>query len=145
MTTTTTVGAHRYEVDVDETEDDRLSVTVVGSDADGQIVGELTGVLPATDLAAIARRLMRGTGPGLDLAMIRRKYPNAYQPWTAVADRQLMERFQNGQPLSELAESFGRGRGAIRSRLTKLGIDPDGPRSQQGEAEGEVVANDKET
>lgn len=128
MTTTATIGTHRYEVDVDETEDERLSVTVVGSDADGQIVAELTGVVPATDLAALARRLAARAGPGLDLAAIRRKYPNAYQPWTAVGDRQLMERFMNGTTVTELAEEFGRGRGAIRSRLTKLGIDPDGQR-----------------
>ncbi len=128
MTTTTTIGSHRYEVDVDETEDERLSVTVVGSDADGQIVAELTGVVPATDLAPLARRLAARAGPGLDLAAIRRKYPNAYQPWTAVGDRQLMERFQNGSTVTELASELGRGRGAIRSRLTKLGIDPDGQR-----------------
>ncbi|MBM7788645.1 hypothetical protein [Tenggerimyces flavus] len=139
MTTTTTVGSHRYEVDVDETDDDRLSVTVVGSDADGQIVGELTGVLPATDLAAIARRLARGTGPALDLASIRRKYPNAYQPWTAVADRQLMEKYQNGTTVAELADHFGRHRNAIRTRLTKLGIDPDGPRGPG------VVANEEQS
>jgi hypothetical protein len=130
MTTTTTVGTHRYELDVDDTDDERLAITVVGSDADGQIVGELTGVMPATDLATIARKLARRTEPGLDLVAIRRKYPNAYQPWTAVADRRLMEKFGNGHTVAELAEEFGRGRGAIRSRLTKLDIDPDGPRDQ---------------
>ena len=130
MTTTTTIGTHRYELDVDETDDERLAITVVGSDADGQVVGELTGVMPATDLATIARKLARRTEPGLDLVAIRRKYPNAYQPWTAVADRRLMEQYQNGAAVADLAIEFGRHRNAIRTRLTKLGIDPDGPRDQ---------------
>ena len=126
--TTTTIGPHRYEVDIADTDDDRLAVTVVGSDADGQIIAELTGVVPATDLPALARRLARGQGPGLDLARIRQKYPNAYQPWTAVADRRLMEAYTNGRSVAELAEEFGRHRNAIRTRLVKHGIDPDGPR-----------------
>jgi hypothetical protein len=84
--------------------------------------------LPASDLPTLARKLARTTEAGMDLARIRQKYPNAYQQWTAVSDRRLMEAYTNGGSVAELAEEFGRNRNAIRSRLVKLGIDPDGPR-----------------
>ena len=52
---------------------------------------------------------------------IRKRYPNAYQPWTAEDGRELCQLRDDGWEVAELAERFGRQPGAIRSRLRKLG------------------------
>ena len=49
-------------------------------------------------------------------------YSNAYQPWTAEDDSKLIEMYNAGESIKQLAEFFDRGRGAIRSRLKKLNI-----------------------
>jgi len=54
---------------------------------------------------------------------IRRAHARAYAPWTAEDDEKL--RRLAHRSVSELAAMFGRKRGAIRSRLRKLGIRPD--------------------
>lgn len=53
---------------------------------------------------------------------IRRKHPNAYQKWTPDEDKRLKEEFNAN--ISKLARLFQRQEGAIRSRLTKLGMPP---------------------
>ena len=52
---------------------------------------------------------------------IRQKYPNAYEKWSAEEDERLRQQY--GRNISELAELFGRQPSAIRSRLTKLGLE----------------------
>jgi len=51
---------------------------------------------------------------------IRKKYPHAYEPWSEEDDRALIGYKKNGKKIKELAEIFGRKRGAICSRLKKL-------------------------
>lgn len=57
------------------------------------------------------------------LEKIRIEYPNAYRPWTGEED----ERFEilrlERKSVSELAEIFGRKKGAIYSRLKKMGLE----------------------
>ncbi len=53
---------------------------------------------------------------------IRRTYPNAYVSWDKADDKKLEELFHDDINVSELAVSFGRKPGAIRSRLVKLGL-----------------------
>ena len=53
---------------------------------------------------------------------LRRKHPKAYQKWTPDEDKRLKEGFNAS--VSKLAKLFQRQEGAIRSRLTKLGIPP---------------------
>jgi len=50
----------------------------------------------------------------------RNIYPRAYETWTADEDRELIALFQDGYPVDELAQHFGRQRGAMRSRLDKV-------------------------
>ena len=52
----------------------------------------------------------------------RREYPNAYDPWTEEDDAKLAELWREGLSLDEIAERFGRKRGAIISRMKKLGL-----------------------
>jgi hypothetical protein len=56
------------------------------------------------------------------LAEIRKKYPNAYTPWSAEADAGLLAAHQAGHDVATLADTFGRQPSAIRSRLDRLGV-----------------------
>ncbi|MBI5971339.1 MAG: AAA family ATPase [Deltaproteobacteria bacterium] len=53
---------------------------------------------------------------------IREKHQMAYLPWDKAQDDKLRGLFAQGSPVSGLAETFNRTRGAIRSRLVKLGL-----------------------
>ncbi len=70
----------------------------------------------------------RGNGEGEDTAYsveeIRQSHPKAYEPWTSEEDERLRDMLQAGRSVSELATDFGRQPSAIRSRLRKLGLDP---------------------
>ncbi|OGO27809.1 MAG: hypothetical protein A2Z16_01945 [Chloroflexi bacterium RBG_16_54_18] len=50
----------------------------------------------------------------------RKIYPRAYETWTTDEEGELLSLFQDGYPVDELAEHFGRQPGAIRSHLKKL-------------------------
>lgn len=51
----------------------------------------------------------------------RRDNKNAYEKWTDQLDAELRKMFHQGIPIAELAKHFGRNKGAILSRLKKLG------------------------
>jgi hypothetical protein len=53
---------------------------------------------------------------------IREKHSNAYLPWDKAQDDRLRELFVQGSPVADLAKTFNRTRGAIQSRLAKLGL-----------------------
>lgn len=55
----------------------------------------------------------------------RLQHKNAYERWTKEDDYQLAEMYQNGEKLSALTAHFHRNRGAILSRLRKLGFEQD--------------------
>jgi len=57
-----------------------------------------------------------------DLEKIREKLPNAYKPWTKEDDLKLQKLFLLNKSQNEMAVSFERNIGAIRSRLRKLGL-----------------------
>lgn len=62
-------------------------------------------------------------GEGLSkLEKMRQKHPNAYRPWSKDDDAQLTEMFQNNASVALLIKTFGRQRGAINSRLIRLGL-----------------------
>lgn len=52
----------------------------------------------------------------------KEKNPSAYQPWTREQDKELEEMFDNGQSYQEMATHFERTKGAIMSRLRKIGV-----------------------
>ena len=51
----------------------------------------------------------------------RKTHPNAYKPWTDQEEEDLAARCAQGVLLAELAQEFGRNKGAIASRLMKIG------------------------
>ncbi len=53
---------------------------------------------------------------------IRQKHPNAYRSWSQLEDQDLKEAYERGVATAVLAEKFGRKKGAIKSRLVKLGL-----------------------
>lgn len=53
---------------------------------------------------------------------MRKKYPNAYRPWSKGEDARLATLFKAGGKTKVLAEALGRQAGSIRSRLDKLGL-----------------------
>ena len=57
---------------------------------------------------------------------IRQKYPRDYEKWTSEEDERLTSRYQAGLDIVELAAIFQRQPSAIESRLTKLGLWPQG-------------------
>lgn len=59
-------------------------------------------------------------GKAYDINQIRKKYPNAYEPWTAETDKLLEINFCKGKNKDELSDIFGRNVGAIESRIKKL-------------------------
>ena len=58
----------------------------------------------------------------VNIEKIRKTYPNAYQPWNETLDNKLKEDFAKGLGIADLVKIYGRNRGAIRSRLIKLGL-----------------------
>ncbi len=59
-------------------------------------------------------------GHGFD--NIRKKHSKAYLPWTDELDDELQELFIKKTSIADLASTFNRTKGAIRSRLVKLGF-----------------------
>lgn len=56
---------------------------------------------------------------------IRKNFAKAYMPWTESEDNKLKELFTKGKTMRELVEIFERKKGAIRSRLRKIGLIKD--------------------
>jgi hypothetical protein len=52
---------------------------------------------------------------------VRKKYPNAYAVWTVEDDERLLNEYEKGVSIAELAKVFQRKPGAIISRLIKWG------------------------
>jgi hypothetical protein len=69
---------------------------------------------------------VQGTTPSPGLDKIRERHSNAYLPWDKAQDEKLQELFVKGSPVAGLAQTFNRTRGAIRSRLAKLGLVDNG-------------------
>jgi hypothetical protein len=53
---------------------------------------------------------------------IRRSYPKAYAKWSKDEDDRLKNEYIQGKDILELANTFQREVGAIRSRLQKMGL-----------------------
>ena len=76
---------------------------------------------PDTQTAKNARR-KAVADKAYDVASIRCELPNAYKPWYEKDDVELRQLYEQGKSVSELSKRFGRGQGAIRSRLVKIGL-----------------------
>jgi hypothetical protein len=53
---------------------------------------------------------------------VRKTHTHAYLPWDDDQDEKLQELFIKNTPIADLASTFNRTKGAIRSRLVKLGF-----------------------
>ena len=51
---------------------------------------------------------------------VRTRHKDAYKPWTEELDEELIEMYEEGINIRDLAKHFGRTRGAINSRIKKL-------------------------
>lgn len=65
------------------------------------------------------------SGPWAEkLAKMRENFPNAYKPWLKLEDKLLLDAWEKGNKVKEMATQMGRHEGSIRSRLKKhLGDD----------------------
>lgn len=54
---------------------------------------------------------------------LREKCPKAYMKWTTEEDEKLKKLWNKGMQMSTIADTFGRKKGAIASRITKLGLE----------------------
>ncbi|MFE2755921.1 hypothetical protein ACFXGA_28360 [Actinosynnema sp. NPDC059335] len=142
MTTTTyensvRVGSTTYQVVA--TADPELSVDLAGVDSSGALVAEGNLRLPAAAgakigklLAQVLEALGRLSGPASGSA--RDRPANANQPWTADLDDALRADWlaaTGDTPTVELIRSLAarleRSPTSIRSRLARVGCDPDVP------------------
>lgn len=57
------------------------------------------------------------------IAVGNKNLVNAYKPWKHQEEKKLMDMFDSGVPVSEIAVLFGRSEGGIYSRLQKLGYE----------------------
>ncbi|GAA4599389.1 hypothetical protein BJY16_003058 [Actinoplanes octamycinicus] len=135
-----------YQVTVFPTEDRRLDLCIVSSDADGQVVSEISGSLAPADLAGLTEvlastlaGLIAMTGPpGAGPARVpapRHHPPNRGARWTPADDERLRARYRQGAGQAELATEFGRTTGGVRARLEHLGEIPPGGRWRPSRAD----------
>jgi hypothetical protein len=136
-----TVGPHVYQLTASGTGDERIGLTLVGWNAAGEVVSEISGGISPADLAPVADAL---TSTLAGLATLRRqrlaataspavpappgkRHRNQGVRWSAEDDEHLTTRYQAGASPRQLMEEFGRSRGGITARLEHLGlITPDG-------------------
>lgn len=69
---------------------------------------------------SLKKSKIKKKGAGFDA--IRKEHAKAYQRWTAEEDTKLEKLYHKGVQIAELMETFGRKRGAIVSRIKKLGL-----------------------
>jgi len=132
---------HRSEMETEGTAwtveasvvDGHVSVEVVGAArADGVIGVQLHidgSQLHLATLQDITRELQtvlfgvtQPARSGADrLDALRQELPRAYQPWTEDDEQRLLESWDAGEPVTRIAEALERTRGAVRSRLIRLG------------------------
>ena len=87
--------------------------------------GEEVARLAIEELSAIELDLTVEAGQdgrAYTVADSRKEHPAAYARWSAEDDERLWSRHDAGATVPELMEEFGRGSGAVRSRLVKLAL-----------------------
>lgn len=104
ITITVEQGSKRLRFTTTPTPDGRVSIEEVGFTDDGEITTNLSGVLPAETMTTLGWLILQSSTTGQDPVG-----------------------FAQGTPLAALAQELGRNTGAIRSRLTRPGIDEPEP------------------
>jgi hypothetical protein len=119
------LGDTEYQITTYPADDERLDLSIVSSDADGNVVSELSGGIAPSDLAGLTD-VLTSTLAGL-IAMTtpapepRKRHPNQGARWTPDDDDRLLARYREGARRRDLMAEFGRSSGAVRARLEHLG------------------------
>jgi F-box protein 18 (helicase) len=80
-----------------------------------------SGGKPLAEVAAAKeKKVATPSGKKFSVEALREKHKNAYKPWTPDDDERLLDMYHEGTKIAQLMEVFGRKRGAITSRLSKL-------------------------
>lgn len=91
-------------------------------DLHAQFVTRIGGKEPE----AVKKERAASKKEGNRLEKLRAKHKNAYRPWSKEDDAKLTEMFRDNASVSTLVKEFGRQKGAISSRLMRLGlVEPD--------------------
>lgn len=121
-------AAHKDREKISQENDDMMDIDqakeLLQYMADG--INPLTGeILPDTDLCNqpdIIRALHTAVAALEKAGKPKPPFPeNAGKPWSAEDDKTLSQMYDSGMSTKELAERFQRSRGAITSRLVRLG------------------------
>ncbi|MBW8793069.1 MAG: hypothetical protein JF597_05605 [Streptomyces sp.] len=82
------------------------------------------GRYPVNTVTAIDLNGSAGSRRREDPEAVRKRHPNAYQPWSDQDDERLLALYRAGnRDLEALGRAFGRQPSAIGSRLAKLGLE----------------------
>src|SRR5690349_8550229 len=126
-----TVGPHVYQLTASDAGDARIGRRLVGWNASGEVVSEISAGMSPADLTPVAEAL---TSTLTGLAALRRQRLTAADPpaapprrhrnqgvrWSAEDDERLATRHRAGATPKELMAEFGRSRGGITARLEHL-------------------------
>jgi hypothetical protein len=120
-----------------------VAIDLLIEDGEGARCGHLTGTVAVSDLLAASQALtsllgavatvlgQTKTGTGVEFEEIRRRYPNAYKPWTTAEEAKLIERYRTQPNVAALAREFGRRPGGIAHRLEHLNLRPPSDRQPE--------------
>jgi len=121
-----TKGARTYFFDIKKTEGGDLYLSISeskrtddGFDRHRILIFEEDFNDFKTAFNRVARKLV-SENKSYSLDDIREKHPQAYRPWSLEDDEKLETLFCEGKSVKELASTFERNEGAIRSRIKKL-------------------------
>ncbi|MEQ8473712.1 MAG: 3'-5' exonuclease [Marinoscillum sp.] len=71
-------------------------------------------------VSKVSSEVKKAVGKAFSHEEVRKTKPSAYKPWTSEEDDELELLFVNQASVKEMADHFGRSRGAIHSRIKKL-------------------------
>lgn len=120
-------GHHTYYIDVQTTADGKyLSLTEIRRTPEGYHERHQVQLFEDSIrkvIAALQAMLEHFQGQNKSsMEAAKKKYPNAFKPWTKEDDLQLQVLYYEGRPASEIATLFLRNTGAINARIEKLDL-----------------------
>lgn len=124
---------------------DKLSadaVAILEMIADGYSYEQILGARPNLtylDIFAAAQSALDVIGAADGryaerLKKIREQHPRAYEKWTEEEEAALMQLVRDGRQVAEIAELLQRQKGAIGSRMVRLGLEQPDPVKQREQA-----------
>jgi hypothetical protein len=107
------------------------AVTILGLIAEGRSYDQILSRNPSFTYAHIFESAKEAllicaplrSAPKITLEQRRERYPRAYEKWTKEEDNSLRLHVGRGETVARIADHLRRNRGAIRSRIVKLGLE----------------------